>query len=201
MDTDFYRIRRLPPYVFAEVNAMKAAARGARRGHRRPRHGQSRRRAADACHRQARRSRGQAQRPPLFREPRHPGPAQGPGRLLPAPLRSHRRSRQRKSSSPWARRRASPTSPRRSPRPATSCSRPTRATRSTPSASSSPAPRSARSRPRPATTSSAGSKCRCTTRVPRPKVLVVGYPSNPTAYVADLGLLRAAGRLRARATT
>ena len=25
---DFYRIRRLPPYVFAEVNAMKAAARG-----------------------------------------------------------------------------------------------------------------------------------------------------------------------------
>jgi alanine-synthesizing transaminase len=27
MDTDFYRIRRLPPYVFAEVNAMKATAR------------------------------------------------------------------------------------------------------------------------------------------------------------------------------
>ncbi|HEV2595456.1 MAG TPA: LL-diaminopimelate aminotransferase [Sphingomicrobium sp.] len=27
MDTDFYRMRRLPPYVFAEVNAMKAAAR------------------------------------------------------------------------------------------------------------------------------------------------------------------------------
>ncbi|HYN45486.1 MAG TPA: LL-diaminopimelate aminotransferase [Allosphingosinicella sp.] len=27
MNTDFYKIRRLPPYVFAEVNAMKAAAR------------------------------------------------------------------------------------------------------------------------------------------------------------------------------
>ncbi|MCG8504135.1 MAG: LL-diaminopimelate aminotransferase [Sphingomonadales bacterium] len=27
MNTDFYRIRRLPPYLFAEVNAMKAAAR------------------------------------------------------------------------------------------------------------------------------------------------------------------------------
>ena len=27
MSEDFYRIRRLPPYVFAEVNAMKAAAR------------------------------------------------------------------------------------------------------------------------------------------------------------------------------
>ena len=31
MDSDFYRIRRLPPYVFAEVNAMKAAARAAGR--------------------------------------------------------------------------------------------------------------------------------------------------------------------------
>ena len=27
MDSEFYRIQRLPPYVFAEVNAMKAAAR------------------------------------------------------------------------------------------------------------------------------------------------------------------------------
>ncbi len=27
MTDDFYRIRRLPPYVFAEVNAMKAATR------------------------------------------------------------------------------------------------------------------------------------------------------------------------------
>src|ERR671919_2201712 len=27
MTSDFYRVRRLPPYVFAEVNAMKAAAR------------------------------------------------------------------------------------------------------------------------------------------------------------------------------
>src|SRR5204862_7577979 len=27
MDSDLYRTRRLPPYVFAEVNAMKAAAR------------------------------------------------------------------------------------------------------------------------------------------------------------------------------
>src|SRR3954453_19202172 len=28
MTEEFYRVRRLPPYVFAEVNAMKAAARG-----------------------------------------------------------------------------------------------------------------------------------------------------------------------------
>ena len=31
MEQEFHRIRRLPPYVFAEVNAMKAAARGAGR--------------------------------------------------------------------------------------------------------------------------------------------------------------------------
>src|SRR5215211_4766911 len=29
MNEEFYRIERLPPYVFAEVNSMKAAARGA----------------------------------------------------------------------------------------------------------------------------------------------------------------------------
>ncbi len=27
MDRDFYKIKRLPPYVFAEVNDMKAKAR------------------------------------------------------------------------------------------------------------------------------------------------------------------------------
>ena len=29
MDQTFHRIKRLPPYVFAEVNAMKASARAA----------------------------------------------------------------------------------------------------------------------------------------------------------------------------
>ena len=31
MDTDFYRVKRLPPYVIAEVNAMRAAARASGR--------------------------------------------------------------------------------------------------------------------------------------------------------------------------
>ena len=31
MDSEFYRIKRLPPYVFAEVNALKAEARAAGR--------------------------------------------------------------------------------------------------------------------------------------------------------------------------
>ena len=29
MDSEFHRIRRLPPYVFSEVNAVKAKARAA----------------------------------------------------------------------------------------------------------------------------------------------------------------------------
>ena len=29
MEQEFYRVKRLPPYVFAEVNAMKASARAA----------------------------------------------------------------------------------------------------------------------------------------------------------------------------
>ena len=199
MTDDFYRIQRLPPYVFAEVNAMKAAARA--RGEDIVDLGMGNPDGAppQARHRQAGRGRRQAQRPPLFGQPRHPRPAEGPGGLLPAPLRRDRRSRHAKSSSLSDRRRASPTSPRRSPRPATSCWRPTRATRSTASASSSPAPRSARSPPRRARSSSSGSTNAMRYTVPRPKVLVIGYPSNPTAYVADLRLLRAARRLRPRA--
>ena len=38
---EFHRIRRLPPYVFEQVNRAKAAARNARRRHHRSRHGQS----------------------------------------------------------------------------------------------------------------------------------------------------------------
>ena len=39
---DFYRIKRLPPYVFSIVNDLKTKARAARRGRHRPRHGQPR---------------------------------------------------------------------------------------------------------------------------------------------------------------
>ena len=88
MDRDFYRIRRLPPYVFAEVNAMKAAARARGEdiidlGMGNP-DGAPPKHVIDKLAEVA----GQAQRASLFREPRHPGPAQGPGGLLPAPLRS-----------------------------------------------------------------------------------------------------------------
>ena len=50
---EFHRIRRLPPYVFAEVNTAKAKARGAGGGHHRPGHGQPRQPDPAAYRRQA----------------------------------------------------------------------------------------------------------------------------------------------------
>ena len=160
---------------------------GAGRGHRRPRHGQSRRRAAAACHRQAvrgrrasptptaiRRSRGipglrKAQAAitgaasastldPDKRSDRHSGLEGGARQPRPGDHRAGRR-----------RARAQPVLPdphlrlhhrrRRDPLD------PGRARRRTSSRRLERAMRFT---------------------VPRPKVLVVGYPSNPTAYVADL---------------
>ena len=94
-DRRFLPHPRLPPYVFAEVNAMKAAARA--RGEDIVDLGMGNPDGAppDACHRQAGRGRGQADRAPLFGVEGHPRPAQGPGRLLPAPLRGRARSRPR----------------------------------------------------------------------------------------------------------
>ena len=68
---------------------------GARRGHHRSWHGQSRRSAAGACDREARRGRPQSASPSLFGVEGHSRPAQGPGRLLCPPIRGRARSRQR----------------------------------------------------------------------------------------------------------
>ncbi len=75
----------------------------------------------------------------------------------------------------------------RSPRRATSCSRPTRATRSTPSASSLPGAtiRCVPTTPGRELLAEALERAMAFT-VPRPSVLVVGYPSNPTAEAVDL---------------
>ena len=51
--TDFHRIKRLPPYVFEQVNRIKARGAGRRRRHHRPRHGQPGPAGAAARHRQA----------------------------------------------------------------------------------------------------------------------------------------------------
>ena len=72
---EFHRIRRLPPYVFEQVN--RAKARGAQRGrrHHRSRHGQSGPAGAAARHREAEGDARQAAHRPLFGLARHPGPA------------------------------------------------------------------------------------------------------------------------------
>ena len=199
MDDDFYRIQRLPPYVFAEVNAMKAAARARGRGHHRPRHGQSRRRAAAACHRQAGRSRAQARRAPLF----------GSRRASPACARRRRLITSAASASTLdpdtrSHRHAGLEGRPRQPRPGDHRAgrRRARAQPELPDPHLRLHHRRRRDpldpgRARTRTSSSALDRAMRFT-VPRPKVLVVGYPSNPTAYVGRPRLLRAARRLRAR---
>ena len=187
MTDDFYRIRRLPPYVFAEVNAMKAAARA--RGEDIVDLGMGNPDGAPPAHvidKLAEVAREPDARIAIRRRRASPGLRKAQAGYYAAPLRRRARSRQRGDRHAGLARRASPISPRRSPRRATSCWRPTPPIRSTSSASSSPAPRSARSRPRPARTSSTSLERAMRYTVPRPKVLVIGYPSNPTAYVADL---------------
>ena len=87
MIEEFHRIKRLPPYVFAEVNRLKAAGASAWRGHHRSRHGQSRSAGAEAHPRQADRDGRQAAHRPLFGLEGHSGAAARPGRLLRPPLR------------------------------------------------------------------------------------------------------------------
>ena len=97
MTDDFYRIRRLPPYVFAEVNAMKAAARA--RGEDIIDLGMGNPDGAPPQHviDKLVRGRAQAQRARLFGSRGHPRPAQGAGGLLRAPLRRRRSIPTRKS--------------------------------------------------------------------------------------------------------
>ena len=80
MDSEFHRIRRLPPYVFAEVNKLKAAARAAGRdiidfGMGNPDQPPP----PHVAQKLAETLAGPA-RPSLFQLARHPGPAQGASR-------------------------------------------------------------------------------------------------------------------------
>jgi alanine-synthesizing transaminase len=185
VDEEFYRMKRLPPYVIAEVNAMRAAARAAGRT------SSTSAWATPIC-----------RRPPhvidklceVARKPDAHGYSASSGipgvrRRRPTTMAAGSASTsipKPKSSSRWAQRKASPALPPQSPRRATSFSRPTPATRSTPSASSSPAPPSAPCPPRPMNAIRIRSTARCAITVPRPSVLVVNYPSNPTAETVDL---------------
>ena len=85
---EFHKVRRLPPYVFEQVNRLKASARAQRRRHHRPRHGQSGPADAQGHRRQAVRGRCATRAPTAIPSSRGiPGPAPRPGRLLRPPLR------------------------------------------------------------------------------------------------------------------
>ena len=95
MDDEFYRIKRLPPYVIAEVNGMRAAARAGGRdiidlGMGNPDLPPPQHVIDKLCEvaMQARRAR-------LFAVQGHSRPAQGAGQLLRPPLRGRSRSRER----------------------------------------------------------------------------------------------------------
>ena len=87
MSTDFHRIKRLPPYVFEQVNRIKAAARNGGADIIDLGMGNPDLPAPQARHREAGRDGRQAAHGPLFRLQGHRRPAPRPGRLLRAPLR------------------------------------------------------------------------------------------------------------------
>ena len=108
-----------------------------------------------------------------------------------APLRRARSTPRARSWSRSAPRRASPTSPRRSPRPATSSWCPTRATRSIPTASSSRAPRSATCRSRRPAISWPSSRARPSTRCRRrPRSCSTSPPTRPRRWSTSTSTAR-----------
>ena len=91
----FHRIRRLPPYVFGEVNAMKAQARAAGRDIIDLGMGNPDQPTPARDRREADRGGAQSAHPSLLDVARHSGAAPGAGALLRAPLRRGARSRDR----------------------------------------------------------------------------------------------------------
>ena len=187
---EFHRIRRLPPYVFAEVNTAKARAAHRRRGHHRPRHGQPGQPDAAAHRRQAGRGGAGPAHPPLLGQQGHPRPAPRAGRLLRPPLR--RRTGPGDRGRRHARLQGGAGQPRLGDHlaRATPSWCPTRPIRSTSSASSSPAPRCARIPATPDEDMLRALDRAVRHSVPKPTALIVNFPSNPTAYLADLDFYR-----------
>ncbi len=90
---EFYRVRRLPPYVFEQVNRAKATARNAGADIIDLGMGNPDLPAPAACDREAERDARQAAHRPLFGLQGHCRAAPRPGRLLRAPLRREAQSR------------------------------------------------------------------------------------------------------------
>ena len=181
--TDFYRIRRLPPYVFAEVNAMKAAARA--RGEDIIDLGMGNPDGAPPAH-VIEKLAEVARNPRAHRY----SASKGIAGLRKAQAAYYQRA-SASSSIPergdrHPRFQGGPRQPRQAiTAPGDVVLAPNPSYPIHQFGSSSPAPRSARSRP-PGADFFTMLERSVRFTVPTPKVLVIGYPSNPTAYVADL---------------
>ena len=198
--TDFHRIKRLPPYVFEEVNRAKAKARGRRRRHRRSRHGQpGPRRPRRTSSRSSCETAGKPRTDRYSASKGIGGPAPRPGRLLRPPLRREAQPRhagrgdarlegglrQHGAGHHGAGRRGARAEP---VLPDPRLRLPDGGRR-----------RSAPSRPSRRRPSSRRSSARCMHSIPKPIAVVVCYPSNPTAYVAVARFLPRPRRLREEA--
>ena len=92
---EFRRINALPPYAFAQIDALKMSVAASRRGRRRPRVRQSRPAVARRRGREAHRGGAQPAQPPLLDEQGHPEAARGRRRALRAQVRRDARLRDR----------------------------------------------------------------------------------------------------------
>ena len=92
---EFRRIHALPPYAFAEIDALKVQSRRSDDRRDRPRVRQPRHPVAPDRGREAGRGRPQPAQPPLLDDPRRPAPAARDHRPLPAALRRRARPRDR----------------------------------------------------------------------------------------------------------
>ena len=198
-DCELRRVGGLPPYVFAAINELKLELRRAGEdvidlGFGNPDLPSPERRGGEAA-----RGGAQPAQPPLLVEPRHPESARGDLRPLRATVR--RRARPGDAGADDDRREGGPRPPDVGARPARR-----RRGRAEPELPDPPV-RAGLRRARSSSGSPMGPEEDCfgerrrgvRASRPRPRVLVLSFPHNPTTAMVDAGLHAARRRLRARA--
>ena len=205
---EFRRINGLPPYVFATINDLKLETRRAGQRRHRPRVRQPRPAVARRRGREARRGRPQPAEPPLLVVAGHPQAAPGHRQPLPAALRGRARPRHRGGDDD--RRQGGAVAPDvgagRARATPPSC--PRRPTRSTSTRRSSPGPTSVRcawtgpgrrtedGAPDPGEAFFDSLMETWESAWPKPRVIVLSFPHNPTTACVDFDVHGAPGPLR-----
>ena len=195
------RVKRLPPYLFGKINKLKYEKRVAGidvidLGMGNP---------TDApdpliIDKLAEALAGSAQ-PPLLGRQRHRQPAQEVAVRYYKQVRRPARPRRRSHRLPSARRKASATCAWPCWGRATRPSSPRRRSRFTSTRSCSPSGNVHRARrPRPARVPRATSPTPASTSIPKPKLVILNFPHNPSGDRHRAGLLRRAGRSSPRST-